>query len=453
MLKIGWASRDMTPDRPAMIQGQMHRRIGRQALDPLTVTALAIEGGAPADSAIVISADIAFVSQELIDAVRVRLGQRVPWLPADRAFMTATHTHDSFVLDSAFYGEPDGDVMSPAEAVQWVAGHASDAAAEAWAKRSPQAVATAFGHAVVGHNRRVVYADGTAQMYGRTNRADFAWIEGFEDHSLDMLFTWNPAGGLTGVALSIPCPSQVDERLEQWSADFWHDIRLELRARLGAGLSVLPLCGAAGDQSPHFTVYGREEQEMRRRRGISERREIAARVADAVTRALCCTKPEPDDLPFAHAVSRQGLTPRQVSRAERDWAEAEFRRLEKAGPVDSWWPQRMRRVVEQGDGLYKPDPVPVELHALRVGHAVLTFNPFELFVDYALRIKARSPAGQTFVVQLAGDFGWYLPTERAVRGGGYGAMPAVCAVGPEGGAELVEETLRMISSLFPQPAS
>ena len=188
---------------------------------------------------------------------------------------------------------------------------------------------------------------------------------------------------------------------------------------------------------------------MRRRRGVSERREIALRVADAVARALACTTPEPEDAPFAHAVSRLSVMPRQVSRAERDWADAEYKRLEKAGPVDSWWPQRIRRVVEQGDGAFKPDPIRLELHALRIGNAVLTFNPFELYVDYALRIKARSPAAQTFVVQLAGDFGWYLPTARAVSGGGYGAMPAVCAVGPEGGAELVEETLRMIARVCP----
>jgi hypothetical protein len=52
------------------------------------------------------------------------------------------------------------------------------------------------------------------------------------------------------------------------------------------------------------------------------------------------------------------------------------------------------------------------------------------------------------IVQLAAGTGSYLPTERAVRGGGYGAMPAVSSVGPEGGQELVEETLRMVRELF-----
>ena len=39
-------------------------------------------------------------------------------------------------------------------------------------------------------------------------------------------------------------------------------------------------------------------------------------------------------------------------------------------------------------------------------------NEFELFTDYGVQIKARSPAVQTFVIQLTGS-GGYLPTERA----------------------------------------
>jgi hypothetical protein len=72
-----------------------------------------------------------------------------------------------------------------------------------------------------------------------------------------------------------------------------------------------------------------------------------------------------------------------------------------------------------------------------------------LFLDYGLRIKARSPASQTVIIQLAAGRGSYLPTERAVQGGGYGAMPAVSTVGPEGGKELVEATLEMIRDLLP----
>lgn len=449
-MQIGWAIRDMTPTRPAMLMGQMHRRVATAAMDPLQVTALAIEGDAPSACAILVACDLAMISDDLQNAVRDRLRQRLPDVPSDTIVMNATHTHTSLVIADGFYPRPDGDVMTPAECLAWVADRAAEVAAEAWTRRAPHTVQSAFGHAVVGHNRRAVYTSEAAQMYGKTDRADFAWIEGYEDHSLDMLFTWDAGGRLTGVALAIPCPSQVTEGLDQMSADFWHEIRAELRARLGNALHLLPLCGASGDQSPHFLFYAREEAEMRRRRGVSERREIALRVADAVTRALACTPPPAAEvaIPFAHAVRRLNLTPRGVSRAERDWAQAEYDRFTSKSPVDSWWPQRLRAVVEQADGLRTAEPVPVELHALRLGALAVVTNPFELYLDYALRIKARSPAAQTAVVQLTAGTGWYLPSARAVRGGGYGAMPAVAKVGPEGGDELVEVSLAMIRDVY-----
>ena len=449
MLHIGWAVRDMTPSRPAMLQGQMHRRVAREAMDPLLVTAFAMEGGNPADCAVLISCDLACISDGLQRAVRERLGRRLPSVPADRIFLNATHTHTSLVIEDGSYALPGGDVMTPDECAALVADHAADAAAEAWEGRAPHATGAAFGHAVVGHNRRAVYADGSARMYGRTDRDDFVSIEGYEDHSLDLLFTWDPGRRLTGVAVDIPCPSQVDENLELFSADFWHDIRVELRARLGGALHVLPLCGAAGDISPHLLLYRREEEEMQRRQGVSERRDIAVRVADAVSRALACTTPTTDDIPFAHSVRRLELTPRQITREERDWAKAEHERATLDHDSDSWWPQRLRAVVECFDGLQTAEPVPAEVHVLRVSDVVLATNPFELFLDYGLRIKARSPASQTAIIQLAAGRGSYLPSERAVRGGGYGAMPAVSTVGPEGGKELVEATLEMIRDLLP----
>ena len=70
-------------------------------------------------------------------------------------------------------------------------------------------------------------------------------------------------------------------------------------------------------------------------------------------------------------------------------------------------------------------------------------------MDYGMRMKARSKERQTFVIQLAGR-GFYLPSDRAVKGGGYGAMPAVSVAGPEAGAELVEWTVSAIDGLFGQ---
>jgi hypothetical protein len=379
---------------------------------------------------------------------RRRLAERLPEVPVEKVVLGATHTHTALVYEDEFYPHPGGEVMTSEECFELIAERAVEVAVAAWQARSPHAIARAFGHAVVGHNRRASYTDGHAQMYGSTNRPDFDWIEGYEDHSVDMLFTWDANGSLDGMLVNVPCPSQVDEHKEQFSADYWHEVRQELRARFGAGLFVLAQCGAAGDQSPHFMLYGAQEEEMRKRRGVSERQEIALRVADAVSRALACTAPEAGETAFAHIVRQVELPARGVSKKERDWAAAECARYSAENGSDSWWPQRLQMVVDQYEGRLTVPPFAIEVHVIRIGDLALATNPFELFVDYGLRIKARSIAAQTVVSQITAGTGWYLPTERAVEGGSYGAMPAVCKVGPEGGRELVEVTLEMISELF-----
>ncbi|NQU10167.1 hypothetical protein HQ590_05225, partial [bacterium] len=178
MIAAGWATRSIVPDRPALVQGQMHRRVARRPMDDLTVTALALAGGRPRDAAIVISCDLALISDELQLAVRRRLKKALPSVPSPKIFLAATHTHTSLVCEDGCYVHPGGNVMTPAECTAFVADRAAAAAVAAWQARVPSRVASAFGHAVVAQNRRAVYADGSAVMYGRTDHPDFVGIEG-----------------------------------------------------------------------------------------------------------------------------------------------------------------------------------------------------------------------------------------------------------------------------------
>ena len=73
---------------------------------------------------------------------------------------------------------------------------------------------------------------------------------------------------------------------------------------------------------------------------------------------------------------------------------------------------------------------------------------FELFLDFGNRIRARSAASQTFLIQLCQGALGYLPTEKAEKHGHYSAYVASGLVGHEGGDLLVAETLGTISELF-----
>ena len=457
MINIGYATSNIVPPRPAMVQGQMHVRIADKAIDPLIATAMALQGHRPdgtPDCAIIISLDVALVTAELQEAVCAKLAGLLPSVPSDKIFLTATHTHTSMVFIDGAYPMPEGDVMTPSECTAFLIDRASDAAVAAWKSLAPCKIARAYGHAVVAHNRRPVYADGTAQMYGNPANKEFRWIEGPEDHSIDMIFVWDKAGQFIGALLDIPCPAQVVENLTSWSADFWHDIREDFKTRFGRPVWVMPMLGAAGDQSPHFIFDNKQEAQMRSRRGVTECQEIAQRVGEAAARALACTKPIEGDVVLAHDVHRFTLPARTISKSERDWHQAQYNWAIKSMSPELWWPKRLKNIVEQYDGTFVAKPYPVEMHALRIADAVIVTNPFELFTDYAFQIKARSAAAQTFTSQLTAGAGLYLPTLRGALAGGYGSVAVVSHVGPDGGQELVERTVQAIDQLFaPAPVS
>ena len=157
-----------------------------------------------------------------------------------------------------------------------------------------------------------------------------------------------------------------------------------------------------------------------------------------------------------------------VRRAEMAFVVAD-RELSTEGithdPVDDVWPYAQvdvqtqpvfaHRVLEleipnknsYNEARWMPSTVAFELHVLRLGDAAMATNPFELFLDYGIRIKGRSKAVLTFISQLTCDHHGYLPTRRAVAGGDYSAVNHT--VGPRGGAVLVDESVKAINSLWP----
>ncbi len=89
----------------------------------------------------------------------------------------------------------------------------------------------------------------------------------------------------------------------------------------------------------------------------------------------------------------------------------------------------------------------MELHTIRLGDIAIATNDFELFNDFGTQMKSRSPALQTFVIQLCGR-GTYIPSKRASRGGSYSAVIESNVVGAEGGQVLTERTIESIKELF-----
>jgi hypothetical protein len=96
LLRIGWASTDLTPDGPVVIAGGSRARVSESVLDPVTATALAIESvraDQPAGAVVMVSCDLLFITDSLRDRVRERVRQSVPEIEPKCVVLNATHTH------------------------------------------------------------------------------------------------------------------------------------------------------------------------------------------------------------------------------------------------------------------------------------------------------------------------------------------------------------------------
>ena len=417
-------------------------------------TALALEsreGEKPLDQVVLVACDLVAIDRPVLERTRALLEGRLPGFDGRKLVVSATHTHTAPVYEDGKYTIPRDGVMQPPEYAEFLSGRIAEAAAKAWDARRPARAGWGLGHAVVAQNRRATYADGRAVMYGATDKPDFRGIEGPEDQGVEVLFLWDAGGRLIATAVNVACPAQEVEGESTIDADFWHEVRESLRAKHGKDLAVLGWTGAAGDQSPHLMFRKAAEERMRRLRRLSRLEELARRVVAAWEEAHEGARQEQNaGIALIHRVEAVELPERLV----RDDEAAEARKeVEQHSP----YPERRRTVTWYQDVIDrhnrqkagKVEPYRMELHAIRLGDVAIATNPFELYTQYGIQIKARSRALQTFVVQLTGP-GTYLPTAEAVRGGGYSAIAASSVVGPEGGRVLVDRTVELINSLWPE---
>jgi hypothetical protein len=305
-------------------------------------------------------------------------------------------------------------------------------------------------------------------MYGACSRKEFLRFEGTVDHSINMLYTWDLEGGLTGILVDVPCPSQVFELHYFVSADYWGYARTAMREKLG-NVFILPVCGAAGDQNPldlvriskdnvrELAAWNAQAGAVFRNFDMAEECEnIGDRIAEAVSRGIKRAKKNIETRPvFRHTPIDIELPIRKVSESDYQEAAARVKKITaEFSPQHRMEGKDLVRlfepfgIVERWELQQKTSTVKFHSTILRISNAAFCSNPFELFVEYSLRIQARSKASHVFVGQLANGTTGYLPTSAAIAGGSYSSKPASTLVGPEGGTILTEKTIEAIDKLW-----
>lgn len=456
-LNIGAASVDITPDKAVALWGQFGLRISAKPDTPLTANVIAIKSGDVATT--FVSLDLLQLPEVFVSTVRDAVARKDGSIDIESIVLTATHTHTAPVLQPGTPGIPvDPQTMTVEETLTYLADKISDGIVAAWKNLAPATMTYGLDRNSIGFSRRVVYANGSAKMYGNTNQADFVNLEGMDDDDVGSIFFCDLQDRLKAVIVDVACPAQVVEGQSEVNADFWLPVRNQLKARYGEGIVVLGWSSAAGDMSPHPLLQQAAHARMRALRGIDEMQELARRIDLSVSETFAAAQTDKSAAPvLKHSTVTLHLPLSKISEAQYREALAAYDAIMAQVEMDPAsasqvafmakdWHHGVVRRYEQ----LQQDPgatYPVEIHVVRLGDLVVCTNPFELFCEYGIRIKGRSPATQTFIVQTSG-FGSYLPTERAQAAGDYSAGPQSAVIGPEGGRILVDKTVDIICELW-----
>lgn len=497
-LLVGFAEETLVPEKKVRLAGQFYERISQYVESEITTTAMAVESDG--EQMILVSCDLASIPDFLIKTAREKFASLCGEVDPMKIIIGATHTHTSHTLGAPktkdknaiassreILGEfmkgdkeykplvtADDSVITPEEATEFVSTQIAKACARAWESRKEALYTNEFGRAAVGMCRRVSYDDGTAEMWGDTNTANFVSMEGGNDSGIELLYFFDTEKKLTGIVANIACPSQILEQRSFISADFWGRAKANIREKLGKEIYLLGFGGAAGDQCPRDLVrwvepetpiddpHVKRPNPIRRKADpstfdISGCNKVGKRISTEIISVyedidLDALKPEAK---LEHKVLSLDLPLRKATKTEYEHAvrEIEYYVQKTADKPTFTFEDNAKVYVHAGlISRYREQQLTetftIESHVVRFGGVALCTNPFELFLDYGNRIKARSYAEQTFIFQLTCGKGGYLPTEKAEKAGHYSAYITSGKVGHEGGDLLVRRQLKEINEMF-----
>ncbi len=215
---------------------------------------------------------------------------------------------------------------------------------------------------------------------------------------------------------------------DQYSADLAHTVQEALDERMGEHVPCLYTPGCSGNTN--YFDYGKPG-------GLEKATEGVASAIMAIYREACT-------LPMVKLGARKA----ELFFAQRDttryWWKHDIHT--KLPAWDDYGPMEVERFQAElkAKTAYKSD-----VQALRLGEAALVELPGEVFVEFGLMIKERSPFRHTYVASYANDYAGYVATRRAFMGGSYEVWPVINArIGREGGYLMVDKAVELLEELY-----
>ncbi len=425
MLKAGAAKVDITPNPGVALAGSFRPVISTSIHDPLHARALALDDGrcplilATCDLIAIERADVLTAK----DIVLQKTG-----VPPQNILLAGIHTH-SAPAPCGLLGTDREDAY-----MAWAVPRMAGAMIQAWQSRRPARVGWA-GASAPEHlfNRRFHMKDGSVRMNPGRMNPDVVEPVGPTDPQIVLLAavdaaTADPIAVMGSYALHYIGGGESGAV----SADYFACVERALNRRMSRAFPVIWANAFSGDvnnvdvfqPAPSVAPWERMNQ-------VAE--SLAARAA-AAWETMTFTDRAPlaaalQDLPCRRRVN----TPEELAQARALLAQPGEQNNDRVYARD--------RLILAEWPLVEPAPV----QAMRIGGLGVAALPGEIFTQFGLDLKSRSPFPLTMNVELANGYVGYVPTLAGFEQGGYETWLARSSrLEPQAGPAMIELALSLL---------
>ncbi|NPV53373.1 MAG: hypothetical protein HPY71_07605 [Firmicutes bacterium] len=467
-MKAGVAKAVITPYVGIALEGNVRDKGSQGIHDDLYVRALVLQADDGTELGIIAS-DLVGVPQDFCDGVRAMV-EAETGIPRGNVMVTASHTHSGPAMLGLFGIEVDQGYTEVLK--RKFAGAAKMARNRL---REAQVRFAVGEEASVAFNRRIRMKDGTLRMNwefidcDESLRRGIAGPAGPVDPEIAIMEVRGAGGEPLCVFFNYALhPAILAGDNFDISADYpGYSMRL-IEAVTGA---VAMYTNGADGNVNHINVNDPEQG-----RGFGEAERVGTIVGAEVIKALARTRKASRPVPSGQTgsiapaagaagpamhtplactskvidVPRRRLSSAEVEAARKVAGGKTFQELSKLLALVDGVPDEIYALeILELAALREKDPCAhLELQAFRVGDAAFVAVPGELFVEFGLEIKARSPLKPTFVVGYANGYEGYIPTEKAFSEGGYEPRTArTSQLAEEAGRLITEAAVELLGDL------
>ncbi|MGE3819478.1 MAG: hypothetical protein AB7I30_08585 [Isosphaeraceae bacterium] len=423
VFKVGFATRDITPDLGMEAPGGYGKAYHRTFHDPCKVRASVFDDGA--SRVAVVGIDALGIRRETVLKVREAI-EASTGIPAASILIGASHSHSSGPIVWTMPGEYDhaSDLVKSLaydqstnvdmKYLERVENALVEAVREADARRTQAIAGAGKGiESTVAFNRRFLMKHGGAVTHPGLGNPETVEPAGPVDPEVGVIGVWDAKkpGELLGCVVNFACHATTSPG--GISANYIYYLEKVIQGYYGKDAVVVFLAGASGDvtqvdnQSPFVNPPPERWAQL-----------VGGKVGAEALKVLLTV--EPGTLTPLASKSKVWMIPRRVPDPDRVNAALATVQGDRSKVDPAEWTFAKETVLL--DALIRKSPeVEVEVQALQIGPVVLVSDPAEYFCRFGLEIKERSGFPLTFPVSLANGCVGYVPTEDAFgpAGGGY----------------------------------